>query len=91
MSRELTDEQMLDLISEAKGIGGAIRTDAQLFVFARAAIKADRALRVPMTDVQIDAAAEGWSWWIADTDDFKAGIHAAEKFHGIRPKEQIND
>ena len=85
MTRELTDEQLLamwagnDERALRPVLGGNKIKD-----FARAIIKADRALRVPMTEDEIDAKWE-LSYarcWI----EFEEGIRAAEAFHGIGAK-----
>ena len=93
MTRELTDEQIKELALEA--FDCTWDADDETLVnryghgvylwrfadFARAVIEADRALRVPMTDSEIDA-----SWVGTDGEGFIEGIRAAEAFHGIGEK-----
>ena len=76
MTRELTDAEI-----------GAVRDSfgdepVMLYAFARAVIKADRALRVPMTEQEVAAAFS----YAGLNGNFVTGIRAAERHHGIGEK-----
>ncbi len=73
MTRELTDAEI-----------GAVRDSfgdepVMLYAFARAIIKADRALRVPMTEAQIAELQEDGVFWQSCTHI----VRDIERHHGI--------
>jgi hypothetical protein len=83
MSQELSDEQLWS-IWNAQGSDDMSKSEA--FIFARAVIAADRAKRVPMTQLEVVEAFCKLPHDVQYVSVFDAGIRAAEAFHGIGSK-----
>ena len=86
---EITDEQILALncVSlDSDEHGTSFWVDQRTVLAIARAILALRPVQVPMTDDERKLAAIDWSPCVRAA--FNAGVKAAERHHGIKPKEQ---